>query len=1080
MPRKSIKAKNEATQQRPSPNLPSSTALLRALPHACAVLDPSGTIVAANERWLGLRGDGLVLGRIGNGLQEWAPSTDLSTAIRSVLDKPGASVTVNYGECSAVINPIAEGGALVTVVSSAVSSASASPAHNSQSVSKPQDEHLEMLKQLVEGADAVIILHDLEGRYLQYYAPAKYEYTYEMVRGKQVQETLSPVEAERRIHLIQQVVASGKRIETTDTTLWKGQHLRFHEIYFPVFDSVGKTVAVGRIARNVTEQTRIAEELLSSESRARQQLALSEEKFRRIFEAAPCMIAIWPADESPPLLNKTAINNLGWSSADFNTTDKFLELIGDDLSQRALLRGYLQKSDGTFSDQLIKTKYRGVRIQRWAYWKMADGNCCGLGMDVTDDRAKDRALQESREQFNQIARTVPGALYRYERWPDGSHGFTYFSEGIETITGNTLVDILGDADILFKRVPQEARAKLLESTLLSEQTLNPWDQTFPIERADGTQIWVHGNAIPTRSGPGWTVWHGILTDVTDVMILQKAVTESEVRYRSVFENSPVCLWEEDFSAVRMHLEKLKFIHGEHLDNFLKGNLDELKRLASAIIIKNVNQATLTLYGARNRLDLIQGLPTLFTRESWDVFHQEMMHIVEGKRNFDLVIPSLTLKGKQLYLLARWTALPGHEEDLKKIVLSVEDITTLKETEASLRAAKEKAESANRAKDSFLAVISHEIRTPMNAIVGFADLLNQANTSEDRDIFLQQLRASSAQLQELIDNILEYSHIAGGEATVNAEPFSPHSLCNQMAERFCMRAAEKRLNLSLVLSPDLPELLIGDPARLRQIISALMDNAIKFTVRGGVTLSLEVAPLATGEGCLLVGAVEDTGPGIASAMQTKLFAPFEQGDMTITRHHGGIGLGLALCKVSIQLLGGQITVNSTLGVGTKVQFSVRCERLPNISSASAAPMEHLLPSTQHALPLKLIYAEEHKSNQFVVKALAERLGATLALVSSGKELMEQLKAAHFDAVLINLHISDDGLAIARAIRGGVCGIERMGIYLVAVAAYDHPSDRPHVLAQGFDYYLPKPVTLHSLETLLASVRDKPDEQGRGRN
>lgn len=334
-----------------------------------------------------------------------------------------------------------------------------------------------------------------------------------------------------------------------------------------------------------------------------------------------------------------------------------------------------------------------------------------------------------------------------------------------------------------------------------------------------------------------------------------------------------------------------------------------------------------------------------------------------------------------------------------------DITDLKRTEEELRAAKERAEAATKAKSDFLANMSHEIRTPLNAIIGMSNMLQETCQNEGQKEYLETIRSSSDALLEVISDILDFSKIEGEKMELEREPFDLREIVEASLDMVAMKAAEKGLDLNYSMEADVPRTIVGDAARLRQVLSNLLSNAVKFTERGGVDLTVSSSGNDSDE---IHVEVRDTGIGIPPEKMPLLFHSFSQVDSSITRQYGGTGLGLAICRRLVEMMGGRIWAESTPGNGSVFYLA--------IPSGQAA--DHPDPPVAGLGGLRVLVADHSYLARTMLAQDLASWGMPSLTVSSGREALEALdQGERIDIALIDMGISDmDGQTLADAISG----------------------------------------------------------------
>ena len=394
-----------------------------------------------------------------------------------------------------------------------------------------------------------------------------------------------------------------------------------------------------------------------------------------------------------------------------------------------------------------------------------------------------------------------------------------------------------------------------------------------------------------------------------------------------------------------------------------------------------------------------------------------------------------------------------------------DITRRKQAENELIVALERAEAASQAKTRFLAHMSHELRTPMNAILGFAQLLQQDPLTEDQRQMVGMIREAGDGLLHIINDVLDLSKIEAGRMALESRPFALAPLLERMERLLRPSAADKGLELILDKPPETAAHLLGDTQRLEQVLINLLGNAIKFTDSGQVRLhitSLEVTP----ETAKLRFEITDTGIGIDADTLTRLFQPFSQGDNSLSRRHGGTGLGLVISQRLVEQMGGDLGVASEPDQGSTFWFELTFPRIINPRLPEAPQPREPQPTARAPLDgLRLLAVDDNHINLRMIERVLQRQGATVALAHDGQEALQQLQAKPdgFDAVLMDIQMPVmDGLTATREIRQNPA-LRHLPVF--ALTAGVLPEEREAALAAGIDGFIAKPLELEALVALL---------------
>jgi signal transduction histidine kinase/ActR/RegA family two-component response regulator len=375
---------------------------------------------------------------------------------------------------------------------------------------------------------------------------------------------------------------------------------------------------------------------------------------------------------------------------------------------------------------------------------------------------------------------------------------------------------------------------------------------------------------------------------------------------------------------------------------------------------------------------------------------------------------------------------------------------------ALEEAQAEAQEASRSKSAFVAMMSHELRTPMNGVLGLAHALSKTRLDVRQAEYVDMIIQSGDGLMTILNDILDLSKIEAGKLELEIAPFDIRALAGQIRLLWSETARTKGVDLSLEVDPATPVWLLGDAARVRQILMNLVSNALKFTLAGRVVI--RVAP-AEGE---IVMSVSDTGVGLTAEQRARLFAPFAQGDRSTARRFGGTGLGLAICRHLAELMDGAIGVESEPGVGST--FTVRLA-LPATDEPSAEEGET---GARFSLAgLRVLVVDDNAVNQLVARAVLEAAGIEVAAVGDGGAALARLGAESFDMVLMDVHMPVmDGVEAVRRIRAGEGG--RTDMPIVALTADAMVGDAERLMAQGFDDAHPKPIAPAGLLATVARL------------
>jgi PAS domain S-box-containing protein len=677
--------------------------------------------------------------------------------------------------------------------------------------------------------------------------------------------------------------------------------------------------------------------------------------------------------------------------------------------------------------------------------------------ELQDVLRADRQVRAAEERFRDLFENVTDLIQ--STLPDGS--FLYVNRAWRETLGYTEEEVgrLSIVDVIHP----DSRADCLElfRRVMSGENLDRIEIKFMTR--DGTALTVEGCVSCRFAGGKPLATRGIFRDVSARKSAEERLRLSEVRYQSLVESLPQSIFRKDPEG-RFTFANRRFCEalGQPLDGVLgktdgdffppdlaaKYRGDDQKVMATGAVLETVE-------GHQNR--------------NGERFHVQVVKV-----------PLRDEAGRPLGIQGIFW-----------------DVTERVRAEEQLRHAKEAAESANRAKNEFLATVSHEIRTPMNGILGMTDLLLAAEGNARQREYLGLVKVSAESLLAIINDLLDFSKIEAGRLELDATPFRLRASLNDVMRALSVRAAEKELHVTWHVEPSVPDDLIGDRGRLAQVLVNLVGNAIKFTERGAVALHVRVDKDARSQGdretkvelVSLAFDVRDTGIGIPADKLTAIFEPFVQADSSTTRKYGGTGLGLAIVRRLVSLMDGTLSVESELGRGSAFRFTIRFqgadssgrERAPNVQERpTRVTRVDETPLCLHARAprrLHVLVAEDNPVNQTLVRRLLEAWGHSVVVVTDGARAADAVENERFDVVLMDLRMPGvDGFAgVARIREAKRKGGGRLPV--VAVTAQAMKGDRERCLEAGFDGYVTKPIRPGELKRALDTLAPDIDAASR---
>ena len=397
-----------------------------------------------------------------------------------------------------------------------------------------------------------------------------------------------------------------------------------------------------------------------------------------------------------------------------------------------------------------------------------------------------------------------------------------------------------------------------------------------------------------------------------------------------------------------------------------------------------------------------------------------------------------------------------------------DLTEIQSAYSELIEAKEEAEAASRAKSLFLANMSHELRTPLNGIMGVHHILESTSLDDKQQEYLSLAQGSAMRLTTLLNDILDLTRVEAGCMELKNTSFSLAETLHDTKQLFQASSGQEDVEFRFHVDPEIPKKLVGDHSRLQQILNNIVGNAIKFTAVGKIEISVSLLPNRSGDECKLLFSISDTGIGIPEDKLDSIFNSFTQVDDSFTRTHQGAGLGLSIVKRLVGLMGGNMAVESRIGMGTTFYLC-----LPFQVETKTTAIE--IPASQHGLQvspgrIKALLVEDDVISQMVFQKLLEKEGCEVITANDGIQAIQKLNRQRFDVVFMDVQMPVmDGVTATQAIRNGEAGEQSMNTMLIATTAYAMTGDKEMLLQAGMDGYIEKPIAMGALQQVLNRIR-----------
>ena len=790
---------------------------------------------------------------------------------------------------------------------------------------------------------------------------------------------------------------------------------------------------------------------------AEETLANEEERIRLILESTAEGIYGIDTNGVCTFINPAALRILGYSSRDqvlgLNGHLLFHHSHADGstfpLQECRIVYGY-RSGKATHCDDEVFWRSDGTSfpVEYWSHPLFRDGKPVGsvvTFLDISQRRSFELALRESEQKFRAVFEGAELGIAVAEI----KGGRITVNPAYRSMLGCTAEEMnsIGIFDKLTFPDDVERDQSSYQSMVRGEIERLQLEKRYLLR--DGRLVWASVELSLLRDVLGKPQYIlGLATDITERKRVEEELRVSERQLRAFIEDAPVC--------VAMFDRNIRYLAAS-------------RRWITDYGFGHSDLTGLCLY------DLIPNLP-----EKWRESHRRGLAGEKQHLGEDVWIRA---DGAEQWISSAVYPWSDHQGSVGGIIISAEDISQRKLNEQLLRDAKRAAEAANAAKSTFLANMSHEIRTPLNGILGMTDLVLDTELTPGQRENLGLVRFSAESLLSIINDILDFSKIEAGKLEIELIPFQLRDSLQQLMKTCAIRARQKGLRFSFKAPADVPDALLGEPGRLRQVLLNLIGNAIKFTERGQILVAVAAAFPVKGRVLLHFG-VKDAGIGIPSEMQGKIFAAFSQADASMARKYGGTGLGLAICARLVEMMGGRIWVESVPQKGSVFHFTLDLA----LAEENGTPVADQLQPGESALQrtswpstaletfvgngLRVLLAEDNAVNRQLAQRLLEKRGFAVSIAVDGKEAIAAMQSAEFDVVLMDIQMPEmDGFeATAEIHKREKPSARRTPI--IALTAHALKEDRERCLSAGMDAYVTKPIRPAELFRVIQDVLGSP--------